>query len=442
MTQQPILAWVAALGALLAGAAIAAPEPPPVRDALAKAARYFRSIATEGGYLWRYSLDLKERAGENVATDTQIWVQPPGTPAVGEALLRAWRATGNREFLDAARAAADALVRGQLESGGWDYRVEFDPKLRIKWNYRGGDGGRNTSILDDDNTQSALRLLMDVHAASPNGKLKDAIDYGLAALLKAQYPNGAFPQRFPSSSEAYGAYYTFNDNVMGDVVDTLLTAFKHYGDQRYLDAVRKVGDFMILSQRPEPQPIWAQQYDLNMKPAWARKFEPASVCAGESVGVMRCLIRIWLETGDEKYLKPIPPALAWYQRSQIAPNRWARFYELETNRPLYFTTKYELVYTDRDLPTHYVFQASFGAPEFMKEYEQVRRQGLAKTRALRSRKLSAAERAARRQQLEPGVREIIAALDEQGRWVTDGQIQCRTFIRNLDTLSEYLEMSR
>jgi hypothetical protein len=155
---------------------------------------------------------------------------------------------------------------------------------------------------------------------------------------------------------------------------------------------------------------------------------------------MRCLIRIWLETGDAKYLKPIPPALAWYRRSQIAPNRWARFYELETNRPLYFTTKYELVYTDHDLPTHYVFQSSFGAPEFMKEFEQVRRQGLAKTRALRSRKLPPAERAARRKQLEPQVQEIIAALDEQGRWVTRGQIQCRTFIRNLDMLSEYIEL--
>jgi len=424
--------------ALLGGA----PNALPVREAMAKAARYFRSIATEGGYLWRYSLDLKERAGENVATDTQIWVQPPGTPAVGEAFLRAWRATGDREFLEAAVSAAHALVRGQLESGGWDYRVEFDPKLRAKWNYRGtASGGRNTSTLDDDNTQSALRLLMDAHAASPDARLKDAIDYGLAALLKAQYLNGAFPQRFPPPSD-YGAYYTFNDNVMGDCVDTLLVAFKYYGDGRYMEAVRKVGDFMVLSQRPEPQPIWAQQYDLEMKPAWARKFEPSSVCAGESVGVMRCLIRIWLETGDEKYLKPIPPALAWYRRSEIAPGRWARFYELETNRPLYFTTKYELVYTDHDLPTHYVFQGSFGVAEFIKEYEEVRRLGLEKTRALRSRKLTASERAARRKQLEPIVRQIIGALDEQGRWVSGGQIQCRTFIRNLDTLSEYLELSR
>jgi len=215
MLRNRVPAYAALACALLAGAAADQLSP---RDAMLKAAAYFRSIATEGGYLWRYSLDLKERAGETPATDTQIWVQPPGTPAVGQAYLRAWRATGDRRFLEAAVAAAHALVRGQLESGGWDYRVEFDPGFRSRWNYRGAaTGGRNVSTLDDDNTQSALRLLMDVHAASPEPALKGAIDYGLTALLKAQYPNGAFPQRFPPTND-YGAYYTFNDNTIADPV--------------------------------------------------------------------------------------------------------------------------------------------------------------------------------------------------------------------------------
>ena len=428
--------------ALGCAAALSAAGPSP-REAMAKAARYMRSISTEGGYLWWYSLDLKERAGEGPATPTQIWVQPPGTPSVGQAFLRAWRATGDRQYLDAAFHAAEALARGQLESGGWDYRVEFDPQERPKWNYRGtASGGRNVSTLDDDNTQSALRLLMDVHAARPDAKLKSAIDYGLASLLRAQYSNGGFPQRYPAPKDGYYGYHTFNDNTIADVVDTLLAAHRHYQDPRYLEAVRRTGDFIILAQRPEPQPIWAQQYDLGMKPAWARKFEPPSVCAGESVGVIRCLIRIWLATGDDKYLNPVPPALAWYRRSQIGPQRWARFYELETNRPLYFTSKYELVYTDHDLPTHYSFQGPYGVPEMMAEFEEVTRLGLEKTRALRSRQPTAAERARRRRELEPRVAAILAALDEQGRWERNGRVETRTFITNLNTLSEYLEVSK
>ncbi len=81
--------------------------------ALEKAAHYFRgTVSTNGGYLWTYSQDLKERAGEGEATETQIWVQQPGTPSVGFAYLRAYEATGEEIYLEAARAAADALVWG------------------------------------------------------------------------------------------------------------------------------------------------------------------------------------------------------------------------------------------------------------------------------------------------------------------------------------------
>ncbi|HPC60876.1 MAG TPA: hypothetical protein PKX23_09470, partial [Verrucomicrobiota bacterium] len=75
------------------GLAVASPSPGAVvspeaaRAALLKATEYLQSLATEGGYLWSYSADLKDRRGETQATATQIWVQPPGTPAVGEALL-------------------------------------------------------------------------------------------------------------------------------------------------------------------------------------------------------------------------------------------------------------------------------------------------------------------------------------------------------------------
>src|SRR5690606_8748628 len=103
--------------------------------------------------------DLALREGESRANETTVWVQPPGTPAVGDALLAAWRATGQRQYLDAARDAAMCLVRGQLASGGWDYRIEFAPRERARYAYRvdGGDSSkRNTSTLDDNTTQAAL----------------------------------------------------------------------------------------------------------------------------------------------------------------------------------------------------------------------------------------------------------------------------------------------
>ncbi|NVM00931.1 MAG: pectate lyase, partial [Candidatus Helarchaeota archaeon] len=93
--------------------------------ALEKGIKYFHSISTDGGYLWEYSVDLKERWGEGEATDTQIWVQPPGTPSVGEAFLRAYKVTGERFYLSCAEDAADALIWGQKKPGGWEYKIDF-----------------------------------------------------------------------------------------------------------------------------------------------------------------------------------------------------------------------------------------------------------------------------------------------------------------------------
>ena len=47
--------------------------------AMHRATEFFRTkVSTEGGYLWRYSEDLSRREGEGKATNTMVWVQPPG----------------------------------------------------------------------------------------------------------------------------------------------------------------------------------------------------------------------------------------------------------------------------------------------------------------------------------------------------------------------------
>ncbi|MHC4496983.1 MAG: pectate lyase, partial [Planctomycetota bacterium] len=71
-----------------------------------KAASFFRTkVASHGGYVYYYSLDLQKRWGEGAATADQIWVQPPGTPTVGMAYLKAYEATSDRFYLDAATEA-------------------------------------------------------------------------------------------------------------------------------------------------------------------------------------------------------------------------------------------------------------------------------------------------------------------------------------------------
>ena len=194
---------------LLLGSVIAhGADPSSVRSeaaaALRKAVTYFReNVATEGGYLWRYSEDLKIREGEGKADDRTVWLQPPGTPAVGLAFLQAYWDTGDRYYLEAALAAGHCLVRGQLRSGGWADSITFDPAKRRNCAYRvdeptPGRSLRDTTTLDDNKTQCALRLLMHLDATLgfKNETIHESALYALNALLKAQFPNGAWPQQF------------------------------------------------------------------------------------------------------------------------------------------------------------------------------------------------------------------------------------------------------
>lgn len=445
-------------------------------EGLRRAVGFLRErVATEGGYLWRYSADLKTREGEGKATATQIWVQPPGTPSIGLAFLRAFEATGDSYYRDAARDVARALVWGQLQSGGWDYKIEFDPQLRKNIAYRvdKNESGQNVTTLDDNNTQEAIRLLLRVHRVLPQDRdIKEALDYALLSLVKSQYPNGAWPQRYSAFPEPakfpikkasypenwsrtypaqkYQSYYTFNDNSISDVVDVLLEALQILNDPRYRQSALKAGEFLRLAQMPEPQPGWAQQYDADMHPAWARKFEPPSITGGEAQGVMLLLLRFYRETGDKKFLEPLPRALAYYRRSLLPDGRLARFYEMRTNRPLYFTKDYRLTYDDSDLPTHYGFKVASKLDRIAMEYDR-----LMKMNPQDLKKKSAPARPSVSEEMRRQVRDILGRLDKEGRWVEEGKlryhgpddptrqiIDCQTILRGINGLSAYLAASK
>ncbi|GIX03877.1 MAG: polysaccharide lyase [Planctomycetaceae bacterium] len=377
----------------------ASPSPTLLRDVLIRAVNFFHDkVSVHGGYNWRYAADLTYAEGENAAGRQTVWVQPPGTPAVGEAFLQAYLLTGEASCLTAAKDAAHCLLEGQLRSGGWQDRIEFSSEARTKIAYRrsqpASSRAKNFSSLDDDKTQSALRFLMrlDQALSGSDASIHEAINYALTHLMKAQRPNGGWPQVWEEPADAnryrdlratipsdwprqhpkadYWHYYTLNDSAHMDTVEVFLIAYAIYAKPEYLEAARRGGDFLMKAQLPDPQPAWAQQYDAEMRPAWARTFEPPAITGEESQRALLCLMNIYLHTGDPRYLEPIPSALHYLKSLRLPDGQLARFYELGTNRPLYFNKRYELTYDDDDLPQHYGFKVNDDTDRISKTYER------------------------------------------------------------------------
>lgn len=468
-----------ASSAMTAGVEISAEK---AASALRQGVEYFRTrVSVGGGYLWRYAADFSQREGETPASPTTVWVQPPGTPSVGMGFLGAHELTGDPACLEAARETAMALVRGQLESGGWDYRIEFAAADRRKYAYR-VDGasrasGRNVTTLDDNTTQAALSCLMRVdHALNfEDVAIHEAAGFALGALLAAQYPNGAWPQRFSAPPDRtqfpvkkasypdawpaeypkkdYRSYYTFNDNTMADTIELMFLAAEIYEEDKYAAAGKRGGEFILRAQMPEPQPGWAQQYNAAMHPAWARKFEPPAITGAESQGVMTALLRLFELTGERQFLEPLPRALAYFRRSRLEDDRLARFYELRTNRPLYFTMTYRLTYSDADLPTHYGFKSGNRLEHIAAKFESLL--ASADSEKSRARAFSRQRAPAMSTDLATRAARIVEAQDDRGAWVEPApsrvrskipvstpSLACSTFVSNIVTLARYIAASR
>jgi hypothetical protein len=126
-----------------------------------------------------------------------------------------------------------------------------------------------------------------------DARIREALEYALAGMLRAQYPNGAWPQgslgkpyipadhpprkaslpedwrERPKITE-YWFLSPLNDHSHTRCVATMLEAHRRFGGDKYLEAARRAGDFLIQAQLPDPQPAWAQQYTFDMLPCPVR----------------------------------------------------------------------------------------------------------------------------------------------------------------------------
>lgn len=380
-------------------------------QSMKKGIEYFHSININGGYVYYYTTDLKEKWGEVSTDDFTIEVQPPGTPAVGFAFLNAFKVTGDNTFLRYAREAGQALIIGQNKYGGWDHRIYFERKLK-----------KTVVSFDDNQTQSAVRFLMALDQEMNDEALHQSVLKALDIMLKTQLEQGGWPHKYPKQGN-YHDYATFNDAGINRCVDVMIDAYKFYRLDDYYKSIVKAGNYIYISQLPPPQPGWAQQYNEFLQPTWARAFEPPSVCPAVTLNNINTLIEIYKLTGNDTLLFPISDALKWVESVKMPNGKWPRFAELYTNKPLYYdrgrigVNNFKDLSPERSTGYGYELNLTDNLNRTRKNYEMIMKE---KNRNSFSEKedLSKELLLKKKREFEESVIKIISSQDEKGRWIT------------------------
>jgi len=273
---------------------------------------------------------------------------------------------------DEAARIADQVIVYQKNNGGWEKNIDMAAMLTSKEldAIAAKKSDVTETTIDNKATYTQLEFLAKMITASklkqsPPANLPkyvDAFFKGFDYLIAAQYDNGGWPQYWPLK-KGYYTHITFNDDAMIGVMSLLRDVARGSSDYKFVDNARREkaakavakGVALTLKLQIEvggKKTIWGQQYDeTTLKLAWARKYEPPCLTAGESVGIVRFLMD---ETPTPEIKDAIEAAIEWYKANQLngirwvrtdgqnalvkdpsAEPLWARYYEVETMKPIF-----------------------------------------------------------------------------------------------------------
>lgn len=282
---------------------------------------------------------------------------------------------------------ADNILLYQRDNGGWPKNYDMQAILT--------DAQKDSLIqtknilhttFDNSTTYTHIDYLARVYSLTGIEQYKDACLNGISFVLSAQYPNGGWPQYFPLEKGGYSTHITYNDGVFIGIMKLLQKITFENPDFSFIDpsirekvakAYEKGIDCILKTQITDNGKLtaWCQQHDeVTLQPAWARAFEPPSVCNGESAGIVLFLMSI--PDPDQKIIESVQSAVQWFLDSRIfntrvetvkappqkspyrtyssdrvvivdsmAPPIWTRFYELKTHRPLFCDRNSKFLYS-------------------------------------------------------------------------------------------------
>jgi PelA/Pel-15E family pectate lyase len=250
-----------------------------------------------------------------------------------------------------ATASIADILKNQQPDGGW------------KKNYTVTSGEWAASTIDNGATYTEIRKLAVEYTRTKDKQYSDAVVKGINFLLNMQYSNGGWPQVYGAKGN-YHAHITYNDDAMINVMILLDEVGNGKGDFAFVDksiadncnkAVDKGVECILNSQYKNSSGIltvWGQQCNENtLQPDNARAYELPSLCAKESYNIVKFLKT---RPSNARIDASIKAAEEWFESAKLtgievvkiggdvivksnpkAAPLWARFYDLETNKPIF-----------------------------------------------------------------------------------------------------------
>ena len=270
---------------------------------------------------------------------------------------------------DEAKKLADAILSFQTPAGGWSKHMGFSKGLRkpgMQWTSQNepGEPAHYVATFDNGSTTSEMDLLAGVWQATKREDCKEGFIKGLNFIFAAQFPNGGWPQVYPLEG-GYHDDITYNDDAMTHVLELLQGITDNAPRYAFLDDSRRqqaakslaAGLGCVLKTQivqNGKKTVWCAQHDaLTLQASPARNMEPATLSGLESAHILKFLMTISKPTPE--VVACIESGLKWFEDAKITgegktkvngkttyePNaaateiRWARFYDLTNNQPVF-----------------------------------------------------------------------------------------------------------
>jgi len=307
-----------------------------------------------------------------------------------------------------AKKIAENVLLYQRDIGGWPKNIEMQNEISDKEIKTLNDLKLDPKgcTIDNGATCQEMMFLSKIYKQNPDERYKIGFLKGLLYLISAQYKNGGWPQFYPIKP-GYYTHITYNDNAMVNVLKVFQNV-KDKTDVYSIDVPEEIikrvelafnnGIECILKTQYRQYgklTAWCAQHDKEtLKPAGARAYELPSLSGKESAKIVLLLMSI--ENPSPEVVHAIESAVKWFEKTKIqgikietiendkgqkdrvvvqnpdAEPLWARFMELEDNRPFFCDRngkkKYDIAEISHERRNGYAWYTN-EPKEIFKKYE-------------------------------------------------------------------------